>query len=175
VGAVDVVHQRAMEFGRRGVVHVSGEPERGNQSGQCHGLHVGALEVGVVRMSATSLLGLEPHAPARNLSDLVASIGLLPFAVHLGDGADAGIVLLRARGVTVINGALRVGRRRLILAHELGHHLIRDPYATDWRIDQTDTTQLEARLDRFARALLLPEADVRAMGTVDRVIERDTA
>jgi Zn-dependent peptidase ImmA (M78 family)/transcriptional regulator with XRE-family HTH domain len=110
---------------------------------------------------ARSLLGLEPDTPAYNLSDLVARIGLLPFAVHLGDGADAGTVMLRVGGVTVINGDLRVGRRRLALAHELGHYLIRDPYTTDWRIDSTETTDLEAHLDRFARAVLLPEADFR--------------
>src|SRR5262249_27063081 len=70
-------------------------------------------------------------------------------------------VLLRAGGVSVINGDLRVGRRRLALAHELGHYLIADPYTTDWRVASTEADALEAHLDRFARALLLPEADLR--------------
>jgi Zn-dependent peptidase ImmA (M78 family) len=79
----------------------------------------------------------------------------------LGEGSDAGTVLLRTGGVSVINGDRRVGRRRLALAHELGHYLIADPYTTDWRVASTEADVLEARLDRFARALLLPEADLR--------------
>jgi Zn-dependent peptidase ImmA (M78 family)/transcriptional regulator with XRE-family HTH domain len=111
--------------------------------------------------TARTLLELEPHAPAHNLSRLVVRIGLLPFALPLGQGADAGTALLRTGGISVINGDLRVGRRRLALAHELGHYLIADPYTTDWRIAWTDADALETRLDRFARALLLPETDLR--------------
>lgn len=111
--------------------------------------------------TARAVLRLEPHEPAHDLSRLVTRVGLLPFGLALGDGADAGTVLLRAGGVSLINGDLRVGRRRLALAHELGHYLIADPYTTDWRVASTEAGALEARLDRFARALLLPEADLR--------------
>ncbi|MEV6300003.1 XRE family transcriptional regulator [Actinoplanes sp. NPDC051861] len=111
---------------------------------------------------ARSLLGLEPDEPALELSRRVTGVGLLPFAIPLGDGADAGTVLLRAGGVSVINGDLRVGRRRLALAHEFGHYLVADPYTTDWRVAATDADALEGRLDRFARALLIPEADLRS-------------
>ncbi|MFI9642181.1 helix-turn-helix domain-containing protein [Micromonospora sp. NPDC051925] len=110
--------------------------------------------------TARSLLKLGADEPVLELSRLVAVIGLLPFALPLGDGADAGTVLLRAGGVCVINGDLRVGRRRLALAHELGHYLIADPYTTDWRVAATEADALEARLDRFARALLLPARDL---------------
>lgn len=109
---------------------------------------------------ARKMLGLSANAPAHDLAGLVTSIGLLPFSLHLGEGADAGTVLLERGGVAVINGDLHVGRRRLALAHELGHYLAADPYTTDWRIAATDAEALEARLDRFARALLLPEADL---------------
>jgi Zn-dependent peptidase ImmA (M78 family)/transcriptional regulator with XRE-family HTH domain len=112
-------------------------------------------------VTARSLLGLQPDMPTHDLSRLVTGIGLLPFALPLGEGADAGTVLLRAGGVSLINGDLRVGRRRLALAHELGHYLIADPYTTDWRVASTEADALEARLDRFARSLLLPEADLR--------------
>jgi Zn-dependent peptidase ImmA (M78 family) len=108
------------------------------------------------------MLGLRPDAPAHDLARLVVDIGLLPFAIHLGEGADAGTVLLRAGGVSVINGDLHAGRRRLALAHELGHYLIADPYTTDWRVASSEAEALEARLDRFARALLLPDVDLRA-------------
>ncbi|GGM13398.1 MULTISPECIES: helix-turn-helix domain-containing protein [Micromonospora] len=110
---------------------------------------------------ARTLLKLGSDEPAQKLSQLVTEVGLLPFAVPLGEGADAGTVLLRTGGVSVVNGDLRVGRRRLALAHELGHYLIADPYTTDWRVATAEADALEARLDRFARALLLPESDLR--------------
>ncbi|WP_431974943.1 helix-turn-helix domain-containing protein [Micromonospora haikouensis] len=115
----------------------------------------------VLAAKARSLLKLSAREPVLELSRLVTGIGLLPFALPLGEGADAGTVLLRVGGVSVVNGDLRVGRRRLALAHELGHYLIADPYTTDWRVASTEADALEARLDRFARALLLPEADLR--------------
>jgi Zn-dependent peptidase ImmA (M78 family)/transcriptional regulator with XRE-family HTH domain len=115
--------------------------------------------------TARSLLGLDAHGPVNELSRLVTSIGLLPFALSLGTGADAGTVLLRDGGVSIVNGDLRIGRRRLALAHELGHYLIADPYTTDWRVASTEADVLEARLDRFARALLLPDVDLRERWT----------
>lgn len=107
-------------------------------------------------------LGLRIDEPVYELQRLVSSIGLLVFSVHLGDGADGGTVLLRKGGVAVVNGDVRVGRRRLSVAHELGHYLVADPYTTDWRIAAADTDVIEAQLDRFARTLLLPEEDLRA-------------
>lgn len=112
--------------------------------------------------TARTLLGLDPDQPAHDLSKLVARVGLLPFSVRLGDGADAGTVLLDRGGVAIVNGDMRVGRRRLALAHEFGHYLIADSYATDWRVATADAEALEARLDRFARSLLLPADDLRA-------------
>lgn len=50
-----------------------------------------------------------------------------------------------------------VGRRRLALAHELGHYLIADEYTVDWRVGtRTDSHRTEFLLDAFARALLMP-------------------
>ena len=111
---------------------------------------------------ARVMLGLRKDEPAYELSRLVSGIGLLAFSVSLGEGADAGTVLLKTGAVSVINGDHRVGRRRLALAHELGHYLVADPYTTDWRLASSDADVLEARLDRFARALLLPEDDLRS-------------
>ncbi|MFV0461261.1 MAG: helix-turn-helix domain-containing protein [Actinomycetales bacterium] len=117
-------------------------------------------EAEALATQARSLLDLPPDMPALDLAELVAAIGLMPFSLHLDGDADAGTVLLGAGGVTVINGDLHVGRRRLALAHELGHYLIADPYTTDWRAGAPGAELLEAYLDRFARALLLPRVDL---------------
>jgi transcriptional regulator with XRE-family HTH domain/Zn-dependent peptidase ImmA (M78 family) len=112
--------------------------------------------------SARSLLGLERHGPATNLADMVSVLGLMPFVLDLGsETADAATIMLRAGGATIINGVLRSGRRRLALAHELGHYLVADDYTVDWRVAEYQSSQQrESLLDRFARALLLPAADV---------------
>ncbi|MFI8854087.1 helix-turn-helix domain-containing protein [Streptomyces sp. NPDC053499] len=112
--------------------------------------------------TARSLLGLSPEQPAHDLSRLVAGIGLLVFSEDLGEGADAGTVLLKRGGVALINGHWRVGRRRLATAHELGHYLVADEFSLDWRVAAAEASGIEARLDRFARAVLLPSADLRA-------------
>ena len=67
-------------------------------------------------------------------------------------------MLLRRGGVAFVNSHADVGRRRLALAHELGHYLCADDYTIDWRVDSYElkTAPIEALLDRFARTLLLP-------------------
>ncbi|WP_432745862.1 XRE family transcriptional regulator [Streptomyces sp. JH002] len=131
-----------------------------------------AEEAEKLAASARQLLDLEPEQPAHDLSGLVARVGLLLFAMDLGEGADAGTVLLRRGGIALVNGHWRVGRRRLAAAHELGHYLIADQFSLDWRIATSQAHDLEARLDRFARALLLPGDDLRQrwaawLGTAD--------
>ncbi|MFK4149071.1 helix-turn-helix domain-containing protein [Streptomyces sp. NPDC004065] len=118
----------------------------------------GAEELAV---TARGLLGLSPDQPAHELSRLVAGVGLLVFSEDLGEGADAGTVLLRQGGVALINGHWRVGRRRLATAHELGHYLVADEFSLDWRVAATEASGMEARMDRFARAVLLPREDLR--------------
>lgn len=120
---------------------------------------------------ARRFLGVEGDGPLRDLVELVSAVGLLPFAANLGpDTADAGTILLRTGGVSLINSHNKVGRRRLALAHELGHYLIADDYTIDWRVADQQGGDIEARLDRFARALLLPEAGIRE--TWVRLVEK---
>ena len=72
--------------------------------------------------------------PIRRLTDAVSGIGLLAFSRDVGkDTADAGTILLRRGGVSLINSHMKVGRRRLALAHELGHYLVADDYTVDGR------------------------------------------
>lgn len=120
-------------------------------------------EAEALAVKARYLMALSEEEPIRQLSESVASIGLLAFSRDVGkDTADAGTVLLPRGGVSLVNSHMKVGRRRLSLAHELGHYLIADAYTVDWRVaDYSDNgVPLESRLDRFARALLLPKAAV---------------
>lgn len=107
---------------------------------------------------AREMIGVGQNDPLHDLGAKVIRAGLLPFIVNLGtDAADAASVLLDAGAVAVVNGSLRVGRRRLSLAHELGHLLVADEYTVDWRIDGSTNRDLREQLmDRFARSLLLP-------------------
>jgi len=114
-------------------------------------------------VTARTMLGLDGAEPVNDLVDRAASIGLLAFSVNLGvDTADAGTILLRQGGVSLLNSHNKVGRRRLALAHELGHYLVADEYTVDWRVTDQQGGDIETRLDRFARSVLLPEAGVRA-------------
>ncbi len=113
--------------------------------------------------AARTMLNLADTEPVHDLVGKAAEIGLLIFSVDLGvDTADAGTILLRRGGVSLVNSHNKVGRRRLAAAHELGHYLIADEYTVDWRVADRQGGDIEARLDRFARALLLPECGLRA-------------
>jgi Zn-dependent peptidase ImmA (M78 family)/transcriptional regulator with XRE-family HTH domain len=116
-------------------------------------------EAEVLAARARGMMGLETEAPILRLSEEVAKIGLLAFSRDIGkDTADAGTILLRRGAVALINSHLKVGHRRLALAHELGHYLIADDYTVDWQVagHSDQTVPMESRLDRFARTLLLP-------------------
>ena len=111
-------------------------------------------------VKAREMMALPAEEPIRQLSVSVADIGLLAFSHDIGkDSADAGTVLLPRGGVSLVNSHMKIGRRRLALAHELGHYLISDDYTVDWRVDNhaDHSVPMESRLDRFARALLLPK------------------
>ena len=108
------------------------------------------------------LLGYDADEPADYLARAAEALGLLTFSLALGDeGADGASMLLVEGGVALVNGTLAVGRRRLTLAHEIGHYVFADEYSTDWEVAQTQAEGREARIDRFARALLLPRAALR--------------
>ena len=71
-------------------------------------------------------------------------------------------VLLGRGEVAVVNGSYQTGRRRLTLAHELGHYLFGDEYSTDWSVAEAPAAKREGRIDRFARALLLPSVVLKS-------------
>jgi Zn-dependent peptidase ImmA (M78 family)/DNA-binding XRE family transcriptional regulator len=112
-------------------------------------------------------LGLPGQDPALEIARNAERLGLLVFSFDLGpDGADAASILLPQGGIAVTNGSLRVGRRRLACAHEVGHYVFADPYTVDWRVaEKEDNAAWETRLDRFARAFLLPGSGLRQYWT----------
>ncbi len=123
-------------------------------------------------------LGLDDEEPFYRISEAVAELGLYAFCFDLGsDAADAASLLLAQGGVALVNGRLQVGRRRIALAHELGHFMIADEYSVDWRILSGNESALEARLDEFARALLLPEKGIVNYwrSVIEAVVEDDDA
>jgi Zn-dependent peptidase ImmA (M78 family)/DNA-binding XRE family transcriptional regulator len=114
---------------------------------------------------ARSLLGLNGTDPLLNVAGIASDLGLLTFCFDFGPNtADAASILLPGGAVILVNGHLHVGRRRLAVAHELGHCFFADEYTVDWRVaDQgLGDNGWEARLDRFARALLLPSVGLGA-------------
>ena len=122
-----------------------------------------AADADVLAGKARQTLGLNQEEPALGLADLVSRIGLLAFSMDLGrDAADAATILLRSGGVSLVNSNNKLGRRRLALAHELGHYLAQDQYTVDWRVADHSNEDIEARLDRFARSFLLPAAGLRS-------------
>lgn len=111
---------------------------------------------------ARQVLGLDQTQPVVNASSVGNKAGLLAFSFDLGpQGADAASILLERGAIVLINGHLHGGRRRMALAHEWGHCLFADEYTVDWRVaENDDSREWEARLDKFARALLLPAEGV---------------
>lgn len=114
---------------------------------------------------ARRLAGLKAHQPVHDLVGAAARLGLFAFSAPLGqDTADAASTLVSPGGVALINSTNAVGRRRLALAHELGHFLVRDYYTVDWSVaEHTASDKTEVLLDRFARAFLLPRDALKAV------------
>ena len=111
---------------------------------------------------ARRMLGYDHEEPVTALDARAAELGLLAFSWEFGEhGADGASVLLTQGGIAVVNGSFQTGRRRLTLAHELGHYVFGDEYSTDWRVAEAPAAKREGRIDRFARALLLPAVALR--------------
>lgn len=107
---------------------------------------------------ARSLIGADAKSPVHHLASKAERVGLFAYSLALGDASsDGSYAEVGDVGVAVVNGEIDPGRRRLTLAHELGHHLFGDAYSVDWGTDTSDT---EKALDAFAGFLLLPRAGI---------------
>lgn len=105
---------------------------------------------------ARSLMDVGAKSPIHQLASKAERVGLFAYSLALGDASsDGSYAEIDSVGVAVVNGEIDSGRRRLTLAHELGHHLFGDAYSVDWG---TDTSATERALDAFAGFLLLPRA-----------------
>lgn len=101
-------------------------------------------------------VGIDPIA---DLGRSCEVFGLYTLATKLGDtGPDGACVEVEtaagAIGVAVINGDADPGRRRMTLAHELGHWLFGDAYDVGASLDT------EKMIDAFAIHFLAPRAGV---------------
>lgn len=105
----------------------------------------------------------------RNLEIGIAEIGDLPALVEmhfaadvalspLGEGSDGLCAHDGEAALLVVNSDYPVGRTRFTLAHELGHHLLRDPrdVIEEQFGDMFASSYIERRVNSFAGHLLLP-------------------
>lgn len=100
--------------------------------------------------------------PLHNLAAAVENLGLYVASLDLMDHQpDGAYVAVDGAGATIINGAHDAGRRRFTLAHELGHHVMADEYATDWLVGEAKEDR-EKRINAFAIHLLMPRESVIA-------------
>jgi len=99
----------------------------------------------------------------------IAEIGDLPALVEmhfaadvvlspLGEGSDGLCAHDGEEALLVVNTDYPTGRTRFTLAHELGHHLLRDPrdVIEEQLGDMLATSYVERRVNAFAGHLLLP-------------------
>ena len=118
----------------------------------------------ILAQRVRTMAGMEAAQPVADLSVSAWTLGLVAFAEPLDGGADGASITNDDWGVAIINSTHKLGRRRLALAHELCHFVIGDRYVQDFRIDQPAAAdQHEARMDRFARAFLMPGDAVQQM------------
>jgi len=99
--------------------------------------------------------------PLDDLIDVCAQWGLYLLVVDRdADGASMQIEDHHGIGAAVIGGRVDPGRRRFTAGHELGHHIIQDPYSSDVGLT-VSRDEREQLINAFAQELLLPEADLR--------------
>lgn len=111
-----------------------------------------------------SATGVRSHAgltiePIEDVGRFCESLGLVTFSASLTEaGPDGGCVEAgedhNRMGVAVINGDAKSGRRRMTLAHELGHWLTGDAY------DHEASSDSERMLNSFAIHLLAPRGGI---------------
>lgn len=111
-------------------------------------------------LAARDHLGLE-DGPLLGLDEIVERGGMYAASLNGDERVDGVYVALDGAGAAVINGVQPTGRRRFALAHEFGHHLIADEYATDIDV-AADRDSRERLINAFAIHFLMPRPSVKA-------------
>ncbi|WP_287004535.1 MULTISPECIES: helix-turn-helix domain-containing protein [Gordonia] len=108
-------------------------------------------------LEVRSHLGLD-SGPLIGLAAVAERFGLYSCSLALGNGgADGALVEVNGEAAAaVIDGDARPGRRRMSLAHELGHWLFGDPY-------DVGADEAEKRINSFAAYFLAPRSGVTAI------------
>lgn len=101
----------------------------------------------------------DDYDPTTDLARACEHLGLYTFVTSLGEsGPDGGCVEVETKeglvGAAIINGDADPGRRRMSLAHELGHWLFGDAYDVD------ASPNSEQMINAFAIHFLAPRAGV---------------
>lgn len=110
------------------------------------------------------------HAPIVSLSSAAESVGLYTVGLPLGAGGPDGVSTdLEAAGVAVVNTDAPYGRRRMTLAHELGHWIFADAY------EDAAASEAERMIRAFAIHFLAPRAGVVMTWTQTAGSEHDKA
>lgn len=96
--------------------------------------------------------------PVLGLPEIAERLGLYSCSLGLGEGgADGAMVEVSSNAaVAVIDGDTRIGRRRMSLAHELGHWLFGDPF-------DSVASDAERMINSFAAHFLAPRAGVNGL------------
>ncbi|MCI2266974.1 helix-turn-helix domain-containing protein [Sediminivirga luteola] len=107
--------------------------------------------------------------PVRDLLAVSEGLGMMVFIAELGSGDPDGACVevtseANTLGAAVINGAMPSGRRRMTVAHELGHWLSGDAYDTEASLES------EKLLNSFAVHFLAPRSGVIAVWDKDRTL-----
>lgn len=101
------------------------------------------------------------HEPLPQLADVCARWGLYVLVVPQDvDGASMQLDDAPGYGAAVLGGEADPGRKRFTAAHELGHHLLKDPYSSDIGV-HASRDEREQLINTFAEELLLPGSCLR--------------
>jgi Zn-dependent peptidase ImmA (M78 family) len=107
--------------------------------------------------------GLTLQKPVPDILRLIEVEAQVPVAIIRleGDEFDGAYRRDRGSGFILINGSHSVVRQRFTLAHELGHHELKDKAALDRKIDWSTKDQREVAANWFAAEFLAPRDAVR--------------
>ncbi len=120
-------------------------------------------ETEVVAQAARRAAGLAAGEPVWDIVRVAERLGLYAFVLASPSDdrlrIDGSYVALARGGVALIGGAAESIRRRFTIAHELGHHILADEYASEWVVD-AGGSEREKIINAFAIHFLMPRSAI---------------